>query len=376
MLYRLCVMAASALILFSACVPASKPKPAPPAKKPTASLPAPKPRPPLPAPRPATKPPVSSNGGAAYSRPAPELVSEIQALWKAFPGKTGIAVRRIDGDWVFGQRGDEPFPQQSVSKLWVAMTWFDAVDRGQLQPGSPIRIGPDDLTLFHQPIATRVRQQGEVVESASVLVEAAITSSDNTANDSVLRTVGGPDAVRGFLSRKNISGVKFGPGERIMQSQIAGLSWSQAMSEGRVFQAERSKLPEWIRKKALESYVAEPIDGASPVAIVNALSRLARGELLSETSTRQMIGMLERVQSGPQRLKAGVPDGWSVAHKTGTGQVLDSIATGYNDVGIITAPDGTRYAVAVMLGSTTASVPDRMVLMQSVARAIATWHNK
>ncbi len=369
-------MAAAAIILFSACVPASKPKPAPPAKRPTVSLPAPKPRPSLPAPRPATKPPVAAATDAGYARPAPELVAEIQTLWKAFPGKTGIAVRRIDGDWVFGQRGDELFPQQSVSKLWVAMAWFDAVDRGDLQPGSPVRIGPDDLTLFHQPIATRVRQNGEVVEAASVLVESAIVTSDNTANDSVLRTVGGPSAVRNFLSRKNIGGVKFGPGERIMQSQIAGLSWSQAMSDGRAFQAERSKLPDWIRKKALESYVAEPIDGASPVAIVNALARLARGELLSETSTRQMMGMLERVQSGPQRLKAGVPDGWRVGHKTGTGQVLESIATGYNDVGIITAPDGTRYAVAVMLGSTTASVPERMALMQSVARAIATWHNK
>jgi beta-lactamase class A len=148
------------------------------------------------------------------------------------------------------------------------------------------------------------------------------------------------------------------------------------MSTGRSFQAERDKLPDWIRKKALESYVAQPIDGATPVGIVNALGRLARGELLSPTSTRQMISMLERVQSGPQRLKAGAPAGWTVAHKTGTGQVHESIATGYNDVGIITAPDGTRYAVAVMLGSTTASVPERMALMQSVARAIATWHNK
>ena len=384
MIYRACVMAASAMVLFSACVPASKPTSAPPVKtsatkKPVATMPAPKTAPKasesLPAPRSAAKPPSAKSAGAAYERPAPELVAEIQTLWKAFPGKTGIAVRRIDGDWVFSQRGEEPFPQQSVSKLWVAMAWLDAVDRGQLQPGTPVRIGPDDLTLFHQPIAARVRAQGEVVEPASVLVEAAITSSDNTANDSILRAVGGPDAVRSFLARKNLSGIKFGPGERLLQSQIAGLSWSQAMSTGRSFQAERDKLPDWIRKKALESYVAEPMDGATPVAIVNALARLARGEILSEQSTRQMLGLLERVSSGPQRLKAGVPDGWTVGHKTGTGQVLDAIATGYNDVGIITAPDGTRYAVAVMLGSTTASVPERMALMQSVARAIATWHN-
>lgn len=365
-------MAASAILLLSACVSAPEPRPAPPPKKPAASLPAPKP---VAAPRPAPKADNIAKT-AGYDRPAPELVDEIQALWKAFPGKTGIAIRRIDGDWVLSQRGDEFFPQQSVSKLWVAMAWFDAVDRGATQLGATIRIGPDDLTLFHQPIASRVNRDGPIEEPASVLVETAIVTSDNTANDSVMRTLGGPDAVRSFLTRKNLSGIRFGPGERLLQSGIAGLNWTQAMSTGRSFQAERDKLPDWIRKKALESYLADPVDGATPVAIVNGLSRLARGELLSEQSTRQVLSMLERVQSGPQRLKAGAPEGWTVGHKTGTGQVFEATATGYNDVGIITAPDGTRYAVAVMLASTTASVPERMALMQSVARAIATWHNK
>jgi beta-lactamase class A len=372
MLFRSCALAASAIFLLSACVSAPAPKPAPPPKKPAVSLPPPKP---VATPRPAPKIENAANT-PGFSRPAPELVDEIQALWKAFPGKTGIAVRRIDGDWVLAQRGDEFFPQQSVSKLWVAMAWFDAVDRGAQQPGATIRIGPDDLTLFHQPIADRVKREGSIEESASVLVETAIITSDNTANDSVMRTLGGPDAVRNFLAKKNLSGIRFGPGERLLQSGIAGLNWTQAMSVGRSFQAERSKLPDWIRKKALESYVADPIDGATPTAIVNALSRLARGELLSQRSTRQVLSMLERVQSGPQRLKAGAPEGWTVGHKTGTGQVFEMTATGYNDVGIITAPDGTRYAVAVMLASTTASVPERMTLMQSVARAIATWHNK
>ena len=64
-----------------------------------------------------------------------------------------------------------------------------------------------------------------------------------------------------------------------------------------------------------------------------------------------------------------------MAHKTGTGQVLDSVSTGYNDVAIITAPDGKAYAVAVMIASTERPIPERQALMGAVARAVVDWHD-
>src|SRR3546814_9779352 len=66
-----------------------------------------------------------------------------RSLWRSFPGKTGIAVRRIDGEWELSQRGEELFPQQSVSKLWVALTVLDAIDRGELSFNRKVRIGPE-----------------------------------------------------------------------------------------------------------------------------------------------------------------------------------------------------------------------------------------
>ena len=39
-----------------------------------------------------------------------------------------------------------------------------------------------------------------------------------------------------------------------------------------------------------------------------------------------------------------------------------------------TAPDGTRYAIVVLLGNTTARIPERMALMQAVSRAVAANH--
>lgn len=304
------------------------------------------------------------------------LRDELQELWRSFPGKTGIAVRRIDGDWVVGQRGGELFPQQSVSKLWVTMTVLEKVDRGEVSLDQEVTITANDLTLFHQPLAARVAREGVVRASVRSLIDEALTASDNSANDALLRTAGGPAAVQDFLRRKGLSNIRFGPGERLLQSSIAGVEWRQELSSGRAFQAARDRVPLDRRRNLLAAYVADPIDGASPEGIVDALARLARGELLSQSSTRLMLDTLGRTRSGPNRLKAGVPAGWQFLHKTGTGQDLPPVSTGYNDVGIMTAPDGTRYAVAVMLAETTAGIPARMQLMQAVSRAVGRWHQR
>ena len=163
-----------------------------------------------------------------FRRAPAGLNDRIYDLWRTFPGKTGIAVQRIDGEWKLSQRGDELFPQQSVSKLWVALTVLDAIDQGRLTFDQRVRIGPEDLTLFYQPLAARVRAEGSVTMSVRDLIETAITKSDNTANDSLLRTVGGPDAVRAFFDKKDLGAIRFGPGERLLQAGTAGLKWQQA----------------------------------------------------------------------------------------------------------------------------------------------------
>lgn len=310
------------------------------------------------------------------SAPSPALVAAIHSLGQQFNGTVGIAVRRVDADWTVSHNGDRLFPQQSVSKLWVAMAALDTVDRGKITLDRQVTIRPSDLTLFHQPIAAMVKSDQGYTTTLHSLLERAMMQSDNTANDSILRTVGGPDVVRGYLARRFIGPdkIRFGPGERILQSQAAGLTWTQDMSVGRRFYTARANVPRAVRERALDAYLANPPDGAAPNAIVGALAKLQRGDMLSPASTRTLLDAMENAKTGPQRIKGGVPAGWTYVHKTGTGQDLAGRSTGYNDVGIMTAPDGTSYAVAVMIGETNVTIPQRWELMQSVARTVAMLH--
>ena len=108
--------------------------------------------------------------------------------------------------------------------------------------------------------------------------------------------------------------------------------------------------------------------------MAKALARLARGDLLSPESTELLLSTMEQTRSGPRRLKGGVPGGWTFGHKTGTGQYFDGVQSGYNDVGVLTAPDGSQYALVVFVGQTRASYAARMAMMQEVTRSVVRYH--
>ena len=297
------------------------------------------------------------------------LAARLDELGNGFNGDVGIAVKDLQTGWTTDFDGASRFPQQSVSKFWVTLTLLDKVDRGLLSLYEPVTVRRSDLTLFNQPIAALIKGNGYTTTHAD-LIARAMQQSDNTANDFNLRRAGGPEAVRAFLEKKRITGVRFGPGERLMQSATAGLEWQQSYSIGNGFYAARSALPMATRRAALDRYLADPVDGATPLGIVDALGKLKDGELLSAASTQRLLALMSTTRTGPQRLKGGLAPGWKLAHKTGTGQVLGGVGTGYNDIGIVTAPDGRSYAVAVLIRKTAAPIQQRMQLMQKTTRAV------
>ncbi|HEV2745919.1 MAG TPA: class A beta-lactamase [Allosphingosinicella sp.] len=297
------------------------------------------------------------------------LDSRIASIGRGFNGDVGIAVKDVETGWVSHYDGARHYPQQSVSKFWVALTALDKADRGELDFYEPVTVRNHDLTVFHQPIRAMIRGGGYNT-TLNDLLHRALQQSDNTANDFLMRRAGGPDAVRDFLARSSIDGIRFGPGEKLLQAGIAGLSWRPEYSMGRAFYAARAGVPSSVRQAAFNRYAADPIDGATPLGIVDALARLKRGELLSPGSTQRLLGIMSNTKTGPQRLKGGLAPGYRLAHKTGTGQVLGATQSGYNDIGIITGPNGRSYAVAVMIRRTAAPIPQRMQMMQSVTRAV------
>jgi beta-lactamase class A len=95
------------------------------------------------------------------------------------------------------------------------------------------------------------------------------------------------------------------------------------------------------------------------------MARLWRGQGLERDSRDVLFGILERVETGPDRLKGALPRGTTVAHKTGSAGPLSA------DAGVITLPAGAGHvAIAAWVEDGSVSDPERAQVIAHLARAV------
>ena len=100
------------------------------------------------------------------------------------------------------------------------------------------------------------------------------------------------------------------------------------------------------------------------------LERFYQGQLLSESSTRYLLKVMKETTTGPNRLKAGLPSGTLLAHKTGTAGDSVAINGATNDVGVAKLPDGAEVIIAVFIKGSDASSKNREAAIAEVARNV------
>lgn len=321
-------------------------------------------------------PPAPVRTAVKASPPAPAaLQATLDRIARGYGEPVGIAVSDVTSGWTASVDGGETFPQQSVSKLWVALAVMQAVDDKRLSLDQTVVMHAEDRSVFYQPLASRIRGPNGLQITIADLLRHALIESDNAANDRLIREVGGPAVVTRVIAEKRLSGVAQGGTERDVQTRTAGLVWRPEYGQTWIFKQARAQLPDEVRDQALANYLANPPDGATPEGIATALAALKRGELLSPASTDFMLELMGQARTGAMRLRAGVERGWSLAHKTGTGPDWRGASVGINDVGLLTAPDGRTFAVAVMVRQTKQPASARHRLMIGVARAVESYWN-
>ena len=303
-----------------------------------------------------------------------KLKTQIDSYWKKFPGRAGIAIYTPFSDEIIGKRQTERFPQQSVSKMWVALTILEQEAAGKLSLDKRIRVSRNDVVVFSQPLKNYLDGRDSFNMSLSELLTHSINASDNLANNVLLRVAGGPQAINQMLDRRKVQSIRFGPGEVLLQSAIAGLEWQADLRKGNAFKAQRSRIPMSKRTAALDAYLETPLDGAAPGTIALVLKRFSERD--ANDPGAKLLKLMAGTYTGRSRLRSGLGPGWRLAHKTGTGQVLGPIATAINDVGVMRAPDGCVYPVAVMIAETSAGMGAANALMQNVARAVTRHHER
>jgi beta-lactamase class A len=122
----------------------------------------------------------------------------------------------------------------------------------------------------------------------------------------------------------------------------------------------------------IAKFLKDPRDTALPQAMVEMLQKLYNGNLLSKSSTAVILEDLFNCKTGPARIKAGLPVGWTLAHKTGTGRDVAGQNTATNDVGVAVGPHGETIYIAVFTKGSRAKIEEREAFMAKVAaKAVA-----
>lgn len=239
------------------------------------------------------------------SLPLQSLEQRLAALATENPGDYGFAALDLGTGAVVSFNGERAFPMASTMKIAVAAAYLAEVDAGRRRL--------DDMI-------------GGV--SATTLLDAMITRSDNRATDQLLAALGGPAVVDGWLRVHRLQGIR-------VDRTIA-----QLLSDRRDLSDVR--------------------DSSTPVAMLSLLRLIDSGNALSPTSRALLLDMMGRCVTGSNRIRGLLPPGTRVEHKTGT-------LSGYTgDVGFLTLPDGRRIAVAFFARGGS----NRPAVISTAARAV------
>jgi beta-lactamase class A len=280
---------------------------------------------------------------SAFLGRAATIEQQLEFVSKATDGVTGVDAIHIETGRVVSLRGAEAFPMASAFKLPVAVQILSLVDQGQLRLDQMIALTPADLHPGSGRLTELFFHPGVSVSIANLL-ELAMVISDNTAADILLREAGGPAAVTAKMRALGLPGIRVDRSTAILISDWQGAKNLPPESQWNreIWDKLYDAVPQRDHMRARNVQMSDPRDTATPDDMTKLLVRLWKRDLLSAESTRLLIDMMDRCQTGKSRIKGLLPQGTDVAHKTGS---LGGVA---NDAGFVTLPaDAGHVAISV-----------------------------
>ena len=244
-------------------------------------------------------------------------------------GRLGVAVLDTESGALIGHRADERFPMCSTFKLLAVSALLGEVDAGRQQLATRIRIEPRDVLSYAPVTKQHVGAEGM---SLAELCDAAITWSDNTAANLILSRLGGPATVTRYARGLGDELTRLDRNEPDLNDATPG----------------------------------DPRDTTTPAAMANNLKALAFGSSLSAPAREQLVTWLVGCKTGDARLRAGLPKGWRVGDKTGSGNHGSA-----NDVAVVWPEGHAPIVIAVYLTETAAQDDKRNATYASIGRAVA-----
>ncbi|MFI6264979.1 class A beta-lactamase [Micromonospora sp. NPDC051006] len=279
---------------------------------------------------PASSPPAASppSDSPPSTAPAVDRHDRLVELERRFDARLGVYALATGTGATIAHRADERFAFCSTFKALAAAAVLDRKPLSQLE--TVVRYGRRDLmksaVITERHVATGM--------SLRQLCDAAVRYSDGTAGNLLLRELGGPAQLTAYVRSLGDTVTRMDRIEPDIVSAIPG----------------------------------DPRDTTSPRALGADFQRIVLGDALPADRRAFLRDLLERNTTGARRIRAGVPRGWTVADKTGTGDYGTA-----NDIGVVWPPNSAPLVLAIMSSRAAGDAEyDQALLAEAAAYVVAT----
>ena len=278
---------------------------------------------------------IATTLAAAFARGAFGAESAARALKRIHErigGRLGVDVLDSQSGRRFGIDEGSRYAMASTFKLPLAAALLWQIDRGAFTADRALVIDKQGL-LPNSPAVEAKLAAGATGMSVRELCAAVVIQSDNAAANVLLNGIGGPLALTRFF-RESI-------GDKVTRFDRAEMELN-------------SNAP------------GDPRDTTTPKAMVDSMLRIFTTDALSLPARALLIDWMTQSRTGLDRVRAGLPRGWQVGDKTGTGQ-----NNAVNDL-VVAYPPGRRpIFVAVYMSESKLTTAELAGAHAEIGRIIA-----
>jgi beta-lactamase class A len=263
--------------------------------------------------------------------------SRLDSIVASSRGVIGVAVIDCETGDTLTIHGSVHFPMQSVFKFPLALAVLHRVDQGRDSLKELVRIRRSDLPRNTWSPLRDAYPSGDLRFPLDTLLWYTVALSDNNACDILFKLCGGPDSVQSYIRSLGINDISIVATEAGMR-----VSWDVQYRN-------------W----------------STPMAMARLLKLYLNDSIIAPGSFKFLWETMLSTATGTGRIRALLPPGTLVAHKTGSsGTNGKKVAAATNDAGIIVCPGGRRIALAVFVSDSDAPEGARDHVIASIAKGV------
>lgn len=257
------------------------------------------------------------------------VTEKLKVLEASSEGRLGVFALNTANHAIIDYRANERFPTGCTSQL---MGISAVLKKSMSDPSlllTTIHYSEEDIKGW-SPITKQHVTSGMTIQE---LCAASIGFSDNTSMNLLLKVIDGVQGMNTFAH--SIGDLSFRQDH----------DWPAESFSGGAHNLE---------------------DSSTPKSMVESLQKLTLGEILDPPQKDLLITWLIQTQTGANRIKSVLPNGWVMGHKTGTGSVYGST----NDLAIIWPPNHAPLFIGIYYTTDKEEAPKREDIVADAARII------